>query len=252
MAKPGEHDGRERFYLEDLQVGQQFTSGSPPNRCGADHGICEASSTRSHSTSTTRRRRGTLFGGLAASGWHTAAGHHAAAGGDRVAACRWNSWVLAARSVGRSRPRRATSLHLVSEIEEVTPLPVPPGSRDGARSQRDPQSARRSRSGADREARGPTPHPGGVRSPCGPLDLTLPRTVGQRPLAASRAHVRRCRLIPKSNHGRAAMLTRRRALAASAAGFVCAGTGLLPVLERRRSRSPFTSSSAFPPAAAPT
>jgi len=83
MAKPGEHDGSERFYLEDLQVWvRRFTSSSRPNRCGADQGICGRGSTRSRAHLDDEAAKGTLFGGLAASGWHTGSRHHAAAGGD--------------------------------------------------------------------------------------------------------------------------------------------------------------------------
>src|SRR5262249_17043669 len=72
MANPGEGDGGRRYYLEDLQVGQRFTS--------ATHEI-DAAQIKAFAREfdpqpfhlDEEAAKATLFGGLAASGWHTAA-----------------------------------------------------------------------------------------------------------------------------------------------------------------------------------
>ena len=107
------------IYLEDLTVGDQFTSG--------EHAMDEAQITRFAAQFDPQpfhlddaAARDTLFGGLAASGWHTAAitmrlqvtsglpiaGGIIGAGGEL-------SW---------PRPTRASDvLHVVSEVIKVTP-----------------------------------------------------------------------------------------------------------------------------------
>ena len=73
MAEPGKfQNDDDRLYLEDLQVGRRFTS--------ATHAIDEAQ-IRAFATQFDPQpfhldeaaAKATLFGGLAASGWHTAA-----------------------------------------------------------------------------------------------------------------------------------------------------------------------------------
>jgi acyl dehydratase len=119
MARPGKRDGGERLYLEDLQVGQRFTSGT--------HEI-DAAQIKTFAGQfdpqpfhlDDEAAKGTLFGGLAASGWHTAAismrllvesglplaGGIIGGGGEM-------SW---------PKPTRPGDvLRVVSEIEEVTP-----------------------------------------------------------------------------------------------------------------------------------
>jgi acyl dehydratase len=119
MAQPIDLAGDHRLYLEDLAVGRRFTS--------ATHVVDEAQIKAYaaqfdpqpfHLDDTAAR--GTLFGGLAASGWHTAsitmrllvesglplAGGIIGAGGEI-------SW---------PKPTRpGDTLHVVSEIEDVTP-----------------------------------------------------------------------------------------------------------------------------------
>jgi acyl dehydratase len=119
MAKPGEREGGERLYLEDLQVGQRFTSGA--HQIDADQikrFAGEFDPQPFHLDD--EAAKGTLFGGLAASGWHTAAitmrllvetglplaGGIIGGGGEM-------SW---------PKPTRPGDvLRVVSEIEEITP-----------------------------------------------------------------------------------------------------------------------------------
>jgi len=72
MTNSKERDGNERLYLEDLHPGQRFTSGS--------HTIDEAQIKAFANQFDPQpfhlddeAAKGTLFGGLVASGWHTAA-----------------------------------------------------------------------------------------------------------------------------------------------------------------------------------
>jgi acyl dehydratase len=71
-AGPHTHAADERLYLDDLHVGQRFTSGS--------HAVDEGQITKFASEFDPQpfhldreAAKGTLFAGLAASGWHTAA-----------------------------------------------------------------------------------------------------------------------------------------------------------------------------------
>lgn len=109
----------ERLYLEDLQVGQKFTSGSyvmetahikdfaakfDPQPFHLDEGAAQAS----------------LFQGLVASGWHTAAVamRLLATGGLPIA----NGIVGFGGELAWPRPTRPGDiLHLESEIVEITP-----------------------------------------------------------------------------------------------------------------------------------
>jgi acyl dehydratase len=72
MAGPQDKQDRKRLYLEDIEVGQRFTS--------ATHLVEEAEIKAFASRYDPQpfhlsddATKGTLFGGLAASGWHTAA-----------------------------------------------------------------------------------------------------------------------------------------------------------------------------------
>lgn len=117
MPNPGESDAR--LYLDDLRVGQRFTSGT--------HAI-DAVQIKAFAAQfdpqpfhlDDEAAKGTLFGGLAASGWHTMAitmrllvetglplmGGIIGAGGE----------------IGWPQPTRPGDvLHVVSEIEEVAP-----------------------------------------------------------------------------------------------------------------------------------
>jgi acyl dehydratase len=119
MAHPDESDRGKRYYLDDLHVGQRFTS--------ASHEI-DAAQIRAFAREfdpqpfhlDDEAAKATLFGGLAASGWHTAAismrlmvetglplaGGILGAGGEL-------SW---------PKPTRPGDvLQVMSEIEEITP-----------------------------------------------------------------------------------------------------------------------------------
>jgi acyl dehydratase len=119
MAQPIDLAGDHRLYLEDLEVGRRFTS--------ATHIVDEAQ-IKAYAAQFDPQpfhlddaaARGTLFGGLAASGWHTAsitmrllvesglplAGGIIGAGGE----------------INWPKPTRpGDTLHVVSEVEEVTP-----------------------------------------------------------------------------------------------------------------------------------
>jgi acyl dehydratase len=119
MANPDASDRGKRYYLDDLHVGQRFTSTS--------HEI-DAAQIKAYAREfdpqpfhlDDEAAKATLFGGLAASGWHTAAismrlmvetglplaGGILGAGGEL-------SW---------PKPTRPGDvLQVVSEIEEITP-----------------------------------------------------------------------------------------------------------------------------------
>ena len=72
MAEPDGHDGGDRLYLDDLHVGQRFISG--------EHAL-DAAQIKAFAAQfdpqpfhlDEEAARGSLFAGLAASGWHTAA-----------------------------------------------------------------------------------------------------------------------------------------------------------------------------------
>src|ERR1700730_6580122 len=119
MAEPDENDADRRLYLEDFHVGQRFTS--------ATH-VIDATQIKAFARQfdpqpfhlDEEAAKGTLFGGLVASGWHTAsitmrlqvdsglpiAGGIVGIGGEM-------SW---------PRPTLPGDvLRVVSEVEEVTP-----------------------------------------------------------------------------------------------------------------------------------
>jgi acyl dehydratase len=119
VAEPATPDGVARLYLDDLGVGQRFSSGTH---------LVDAEEIKAFAAQFDPQpfhlddaaAQGTLFGGLAASGWHTAAitmrllvetglplmGGIIGAGGEV-------SW---------PRPTRPGDLlRVVSEIEDVTP-----------------------------------------------------------------------------------------------------------------------------------
>jgi acyl dehydratase len=72
MADTSGDDAKPRLYLEDLRVGQRFTSGThalDEDQIKAFAGQFDPQPFHLED----RAARGSLFGGLAASGWHTAA-----------------------------------------------------------------------------------------------------------------------------------------------------------------------------------
>jgi acyl dehydratase len=119
MTKPAKQAINGGLYLDDLRVGQQFTSGS--------HVVDEAqikAFARQYDPQPFHLddagAKGTLFGGLAASGWHTAAitmrllveGGAPIAGGI-IGAGGEVSWPKATRP--------GDALHVESEVVQVTP-----------------------------------------------------------------------------------------------------------------------------------
>ena len=119
MATPTERDGDDRLYLDDLQVGQRFTSRS--------HALDEAQIKAFAAAFDPQpfhlddeAAKGTLFAGLAASGWHTAAitMRLLVEGGAPIA----GGVVGAGGEIGWPRPTRPGDiLQVESEVLEVTP-----------------------------------------------------------------------------------------------------------------------------------
>jgi acyl dehydratase len=119
MTNPGKHHGPGGLFLEDLRVGQRFTSGS--------HAVDEAQIKAFagqfdpqpfHLDDTTAKS--TLFGGLAASGWHTAAitMRLLVDGGAPIA----GGIVGASGEISWPKPTRPGDiLQVESEVLEVTP-----------------------------------------------------------------------------------------------------------------------------------
>lgn len=111
--------GAQRLYLEELSVGQRFTSGT--------HAV-DAAQIKAFAAQFDPQpfhldddaAKGTLFAGLAASGWHTAAitmrllvNSGLPIGGEIIGSGGEVAW---------PKPTRpGDTLHVVSEVEEVTP-----------------------------------------------------------------------------------------------------------------------------------
>ncbi|HZF34431.1 MAG TPA: MaoC/PaaZ C-terminal domain-containing protein, partial [Candidatus Angelobacter sp.] len=72
MAKPNEHDGDGLFYLDDLRVGQRFAGGSHAVDAAQIKAFARQFDPQPFHLDD-EAAKGTLFAGLAASGWHTAA-----------------------------------------------------------------------------------------------------------------------------------------------------------------------------------
>jgi acyl dehydratase len=72
MTKPGERAAREPLFLEDLEVGQRFTSAARTLDEEEIKAFARKFDPQPFHLDEAAARR-TLFGGLAASGWHTAA-----------------------------------------------------------------------------------------------------------------------------------------------------------------------------------
>ena len=117
MPNPGEPDPR--LYLDDLRVGQRFTSGTQAIDAAQIKAFAAQFDPQPFHLDE-EAAKGTLFGGLAASGWHTTAitmrllvetglplmGGIIGAGGE----------------INWPQPTRPGDvLHVVSEIEEVAP-----------------------------------------------------------------------------------------------------------------------------------
>jgi len=119
MLKPDEQAQGNRYYLEDLTVGQRFTSGSRAIDAEQIKAFAREFDPQPFHLDEEAAKH-TLFGGLAASGWHTMAitmrllvdsglplaGGILGAGGE----------------VNWPRPTRPGDvLHVVSVVEEITP-----------------------------------------------------------------------------------------------------------------------------------
>ncbi len=119
MTKPNERHGHDRLYFDDLRVGQRFASGS--------HAVDEAQIKAFAAEFDPQpfhlddeAAKGTLFAGLAASGWHTAAitMRLLVEGGAPIA----GGVVGAGGEIGWPRPTRPGDiLQVESEVLEVTP-----------------------------------------------------------------------------------------------------------------------------------
>ena len=100
--------GAQRLYLEELSVGQRFTSGT--------HAV-DAAQIKAFAAQfdpqpfhlDDEAAKGTLFAGLAASGWHTAAITMRLLVDSGLPIARRDHRLPAARSLGRSRRAPATS-----------------------------------------------------------------------------------------------------------------------------------------------
>jgi acyl dehydratase len=111
--------GLQRLYLEELSVGQRFTSGT--------HAV-DAAQIKAFAGQFDPQpfhldddaAKGTLFAGLAASGWHTAAITMRLLVGSGLPIA--GGIIGSGGEVAWPRPTRPGDvLHVVSEIEEVTP-----------------------------------------------------------------------------------------------------------------------------------
>ena len=119
MTNPETHRGNDGLYFDDLRVGQRFHSGS--------HAVDEAQIKAFANQFDPQpfhlddiAARGTLFAGLAASGWHTAAitMRLLVDGGAPIA----GGVIGAGGEIGWPKPTRPGDiLHVESEIMEVTP-----------------------------------------------------------------------------------------------------------------------------------
>jgi len=119
MTDPGQAGGKALLYLEDLRVGQRFRSGTHE----IDEGQIKAFARQfdpQPSHLDAGAAEGTLFGGLVASGWHTAAVtmRLLVTGGLPIA----GGLVGAGAEVTWTRPvRPGAVLHVESEVVDVRP-----------------------------------------------------------------------------------------------------------------------------------
>jgi acyl dehydratase len=119
MNQPPALNGDQRLYLEDLAVGQRFTSGSHAIDAAQVKAFArEFDPQPFHLDEETARD--SMFGGLVASGWHTAAitMRLLAEGGLPIA----SGVIGAGGELSWPRPTRpGDTLTVTSEIEEITP-----------------------------------------------------------------------------------------------------------------------------------
>lgn len=119
MTKPDTHDANGGLYLDDLHVGQRFNSGSH----AVDEAQIKAFATQFDPQPfhlDDAKAKGTLFAGLAASGWHTAAitMRLLVDGGAPIA----GGVIGAGGEISWPKPTRPGDiLQVDSEVVEVTP-----------------------------------------------------------------------------------------------------------------------------------
>jgi acyl dehydratase len=119
MAKPNERDGDERFYLDDLRVGQRFAGGSQAVDAAQIKAFAHQFDPQPFHLDE-EAAKGTLFAGLAASGWHTASitMRLLVEGGAPIA----GGVIGAGGEINWPRPTRPGDvLRVESEILEITP-----------------------------------------------------------------------------------------------------------------------------------
>ena len=160
-------------YLEDLSVGQRFTSGTWTLDAEAIKRFAAEFDPQPFHTDEEAAKE-TFFGGLAASGWHTAAvtmrllvdggapiGRGVIGAGGEIA------WPRATRP--------GDTLHVESEILENPAVAFAAGPGHGDDADRDPEPVRRGGTGADLEDRRLPTRGGQGLAVAG----TMPRTTGQ-------------------------------------------------------------------------
>jgi acyl dehydratase len=119
MAKANERDGDERFYLDDLRVGQRFAGGSQAVDAAQIKAFALQFDPQPFHLDE-EAAKSTLFAGLAASGWHTASitMRLLVEGGAPIA----GGVIGAGGEINWPRPTRPGDiLRVESEILEISP-----------------------------------------------------------------------------------------------------------------------------------
>jgi acyl dehydratase len=119
MAEPGGQDGEDRLHLDDLRVGQRFTSGAHALDAAQIKAFAHQFDPQPFHLDDAAAK-GTLFAGLAASGWHTAAVtmRLLVEGGAPIA----GGVIGAGAEISWPKPTRAGDvLRVESEVLEVKP-----------------------------------------------------------------------------------------------------------------------------------
>jgi acyl dehydratase len=119
MAKANERDGDERFYLDDLRVGQRFAGGSQAVDAAQIKAFARQFDPQPFHLDE-EAAKSTLFAGLAASGWHTASitMRLLVEGGAPIA----GGVIGAGGEINWPRPTRPGDiLRVESEILEISP-----------------------------------------------------------------------------------------------------------------------------------
>jgi acyl dehydratase len=119
MTNPVESGKKELLYLDDMQVGQRFTSGTHRVDAAQIKAFAKQFDPQSFHLDD-EAAKGTFFGGLVASGWHTVAitMRLLVEGGMPVA----GGVIGAGAEINWPRPTRpGSTLHVETEILEVKP-----------------------------------------------------------------------------------------------------------------------------------